>query len=139
MIDPIGLVGTLIAVVQVCNKIISVCYEYRNGIRDASGDISRILDETSSIRTLAERLLKTAEADYRADLPSLQSLDDAENPLRRCLTELVDLKTILKLGRKVGLRSTLVWPLKRPEAERRLLAIERAKTTLQLALSADNA
>lgn len=139
MIDPIGLVGTLIAVVQVCNKIISVCYEYRNGIRDASGDISRILDETSSIRTLAERLLKTAEADHRADLPSLQSLDDAENPLRRCLTELVDLKTILKLGRKVGLRSTLVWPLKRPEAERRLLAIERAKTTLQLALSADNA
>lgn len=139
MIDPIGLVGTLIAVIQVCNKIVSVCYEYRNGVRDASSDISRILDETSSIGHLAERLLKTAEADYNAHLPTLQSLNEPENPLRRCLTELVDLKTTLKLGRKVGLRSTLTWPFKRPEAERRLLAIERTKTTLQLALSADNA
>ena len=139
MIDPIGLVGTLIAIIQVSNKIVSVCYEYRNGVRNASREISQILAEVASVGDIAQRLLKTAESDYSADLPSLQSLTGDDSTLRKCLDELIDLKAGLKQGKSGGLKSALVWPWKRPEVEKRVQVIERVKLTLQLALSADNA
>ncbi|KAF7559303.1 hypothetical protein G7046_g4857 [Stylonectria norvegica] len=139
MIEPIGLIGTLIAIVQVCNKVVSVCYEYRSGFKDAPKDISRILDEVASVRNIAERLVSIAEADYSSSLPSLQSMSEPESALHKCLDELVDLKKKLKIGKKVTLLTALIWPLKQAEAEKRLLVIGRIKATLQLALAADNA
>ncbi|CAM1510491.1 Fc.00g008260.m01.CDS01 [Cosmosporella sp. VM-42] len=139
MIEPIGLVGTLIAIVQVCSKVVSVCYEYRSGVKDAPKDNSRILDEVTSVRNIAERLVKIAESDRFSESPSLHSMNEAGGLLHKCLAELVDLKTTLKLGKSVGLRTALQWPFKQQEAEKRLLVIGRIKSTLQLALSADNA
>ncbi|KAH6999962.1 ankyrin repeat-containing domain protein [Ilyonectria destructans] len=136
MIDPIGLLGTLIAIVQVCNKVVSVCYEYRSAIKDAPHDIARVLDEVANVRNIAERLIRIAEVGQTA---SLESIDGPNSPLRQYLFELIDLKKSLKLEKKQGLRSTLLWPLRRSDVEKRLVAIQRIKATFQLALSADNA
>lgn len=139
MIDPIGLVGTLIAIIHVCNKVVTVCYDYRTGVRDAPQEISRILNEVSSVRSVAQRLLQVAETDQTGALPSLQAMTSDDGTLSKCLTELVDLKTSLKLGKRSALKSAFVWPLKRSEAERKLQSIGQMKETLQLALSADTA
>lgn len=51
MIEPVGLVGTLIAIVQISSKVVSLCYEYRRSVKSAPRQMSRILDEVASLRT----------------------------------------------------------------------------------------
>lgn len=68
--DPIGLVGTLIAIVEISSKLVSVCYEYRTGVKGARKEISRILDEIIVVRTLVERLIDVAEQSDDVTLPS---------------------------------------------------------------------
>lgn len=131
MIEPIGLVGTLIAIVQVCSKVVSVCYEYRSGVKDAPKDASRILDEVAGIRNIAESLVKVAESELEPEATTQQ--------LVQCLDELMQLKTALKLDKGMGRKAALKWPFKQSEAEKRLAVIGRIKATLQLALSAGNA
>lgn len=138
MIEPIGLVGTLIAIVQVCGKLVSVCYDYRMGVRNAPKDISRILDEITSVGSIAQQLVKAVELDDALSLPSLQAMDGDDGTLRRCLVELQDLKASLKLGKTSSLRRALAWPLQRADAETRLQVLATIKSTLQLALAADN-
>lgn len=142
MVEPIGLAGTLIAIVQICGKVVSVCYEYRSGVKSAPREISLVLDEVTSVRNIIERLLNILDADDTSALPSLQSMNEPDAPLQKCLTELLDLKKSLKLEYKLKLklkRSTLMWPLRRVDVEKRLAAIASIKATLQLAMSADNA
>ena len=139
MIEPIGLVGTLIGIVQVCGKLVSVCYDYRMGVRNAPQDISRILDEVASVGSIAQQLVKTVELDDASSLPSLQAMGGDDGTLRRCLVELQDLKASLKLGKASSLRRSLAWPLRRADAETKLQVLATIKSTLQLALAADNA
>ncbi|RDK38110.1 hypothetical protein M752DRAFT_81280 [Aspergillus phoenicis ATCC 13157] len=138
MVDPIGIVGTLMGIVQVCGKLMSVCYEYRMGVRDAPKDISRILDEVVSIGSIAQQLVKVIESDGAPSLPSLQAMGGNDGTLRRCLVELQDLKASLKLGRASSSRRALAWPLPRADVEKRLQVLATIKSTLQLALAADN-
>lgn len=60
--------------------------------------------------------------------------------LQSCLTELERLRA--KLEPETGwrkLRNSLIWPLKEGEMSRALESLERWKSTMQLALSADQA
>ena len=41
--DPISITGTLIAVLQVTTTVISICYDYRQGVSSASREV--LLDE----------------------------------------------------------------------------------------------
>ncbi|KAL4901518.1 ankyrin repeat-containing domain protein [Aspergillus multicolor] len=109
MAEPIGLV---------CSKLVSVCYDYRAGVRDAPQDISRIQGEVSSIGRTAQQLIKVTEADKGASLPSLIAINACQ-----------DLKTCLKLGKASRFRDYLLWPLKSAEADRKLRAIASIKST----------
>jgi hypothetical protein len=138
--DPISLVGTLIAIVQISSKLVSVCYEYRTGVKGARREISHILDEIIVVRTLVERLIDVAEQSDDAALHSLKAVNGPNAPLQRCLEELKDLKSALKLNGDLKPRSVaLLWPLKQKEVEGRLAALGRIKATLQLAVGADTA
>jgi hypothetical protein len=138
--DPIGLVGTLIAIVEISSKLVSVCYEYRTSVKGARREISHILDEIIVVRTLVERLIDVAEQSDDAALPSLKAVNGPNAPLQRCLEELKDLKSALKLNGNLKPRSVaLLWPLKQKEVEGRLAALGRIKATLQLAVGADTA
>lgn len=138
MVDPIGLVGTLMGIVQVCGKLMSICYDYRMGVRDAPRDISRILDEVVSVGSIAQQLVKVIESDSAPSLSSLQAMGGDDGTLRRCLVELQDLTASLKLGKVSSSRRTLAWPLPRADAGKRLQVLAAIKSTLQLALAADN-
>lgn len=153
MVEPIGLVGTLLAIVQVSSKLVSICYEYRERVKDAPRELMLVLNEATSVRNITERLINlTNSCESSTYLPSLQSTEEADSPLQQCLSELLGLKDSLKLEKpkkgkfwslkfdkkKTGKMWELKWPLKRSEVEKRLSQIARIKATLQLALSADN-
>lgn len=95
MVEPISLAGILIAIVQICGKVVSICYEYRIGVKSAYRDITLVLDEVTSVRNIIERLLDILDADDTSALQSLRSMNEPDAPLQKCLGELLDLKRVL--------------------------------------------
>lgn len=138
--DPLSLVGALIAISQISSKLVSVCYQYRAAVKGARKDISRVLDEVIAVRTIVERLVDVAEQSKDEALPSLKAVNGPSAPLQRCLEELQDLRTALKPESNPPSKSVaLLWPLKQKDVEVRLAALSRIKSTLQLAVGADTA
>lgn len=141
MVEPIGLVGTLIAIVQISSKVVSICYEYRRSVKSAPREISQILEEVTSLRNIVEKLANIAETDEEpTSLPSLRAMTEDNGPLSTCLSEIESLKTQLKPEKGWKAKGkALLWPLKQVEVNEHLQIIGRVKGTLQLAMSADNA
>jgi hypothetical protein len=138
--DPIGLVDSLIVIAQISSTLVNGCYKYRTGVKDARQEISHILDEIIAVRTLVERLIDIVEQRDDASFPSLKVANGPNAPLQRCLEELEDLKSALKLNGDSKPRSTAtLWPLEQKEVEERLAALGRIKATFQLAVRADTA
>ena len=139
--DPLSIIGSIIAVVQLSGAVISICYDYRKEARRAPGEPKRITDELTALQKILEKLIEIAEnenADHGSQLSSLKLLNEPEGPLAMCQVELTSLKAKLEpsVRRGAALRA-LNWPLKELETRRSLETISRIKETLTLALTAD--
>lgn len=140
--DPLSLTASLIAVVEISCKIISLCYEYRNAVKDAPLDITRAQSEVANVRVIVEHLLDLIDVnagDSSGLLPSLLATARPGMALMQCLDELRLLNARLKP--KKGWRARrdiIIWPLKKAELNRSLDVISRGKGVLQLALATDN-
>ena len=137
--DPLSITASAIAVLQISGTIISSCYEYRSRVKNAKKDASRITNELNGLRIVIESLLSIVE-DEKQDEPSstLKTLAQVDGPLARCRSDLDALA--IKLTPKGGWRDTkaaLMWPLKESEVMGVLQRIDSTKSTIQLALSAD--
>ncbi|RDW83018.1 hypothetical protein BP5796_04509 [Coleophoma crateriformis] len=141
--DPFSVTGTLIAVIQITTSIVSICYDYRQGAKSASKDIVLITAELDNLKSVLETLLRLLEQTQSQDssqLSTLAILSRDDGPLLVCQTELELLRE--RLEPEVGwrkIRSSLVWPLKEKDVTKTLATFERLKSTMLLALSADQA
>lgn len=142
--DPLSLTGTPIAVLQVTTSVISVCYNYRAGIASASREVIQISDSLNSLKDILEALLRLVETwrlgDEGTRLISVELLAQKDGTLENCQKELERLK--VQVEPEIGwrkLKRTLVWPLREGEMKRTLAGLERSKSTMQLAISADQA
>ncbi len=59
--DPLSITASLIAVLQISGTIISALYEYRSGVKSASKDAARLIEELNSLRAVLESLLSAVE------------------------------------------------------------------------------
>jgi hypothetical protein len=138
--DPLSITGTLIAVVQITTSVISICYDYRSGVASASRDVVQITESLNSLKEVLESLLCLIETTKVGELSTVELLARDGGTLQSCQAELERLRG--KLEPEKGwrkLKNSLVWPLKEGEMRRALEALERWKSTMQLALSADQA
>jgi hypothetical protein len=141
--DPISLTGTLITVLQITTSVISICYNYRQGAKNASQDIIQISDELNSLKDVMETLLKLVEKSEPIDSSRLSTFEHLAKPgglLLTCQAELEKLKKNLEpeTGWR-AVRQSFAWPLKEGEVQKTLLSLERLKSTMHLALSVDQA
>lgn len=152
--DPISITGTLIAVLQVTATVISITYDYRQGVSSASREVLQISSSLNSLKDVLEALLALIETssskagsgsemkgeESGARLATVELLAKEGGTLESCLGELERLREKLEPERgwrKV--RKSLVWPLKEKEVKRVLEGLERGKSMMLLALSADQA
>ncbi|KAH9215941.1 hypothetical protein DL95DRAFT_445710 [Leptodontidium sp. 2 PMI_412] len=142
--DPLSLTGTLIAVLQVTTKVISICYDYRQGVASASREVLQISSSLNSLKDVLESLLNLIE-DSKSEksttkLATVELLAKDGGTLESCQAELLRLRR--KLEPETGwrkIRKSLVWPLKETEVRKALDELERSKSMMLLALSADQA
>jgi hypothetical protein len=142
--DPLSIAASLIAVLQVTSAVISICYDYRQGQKHASREVIQLSDELSSLKDILDALLRLVEKSSNnldeAKLATFELLAKPDGPLLTCQSELERLRK--KLEPESGWRAvkrSLVWPLQEGEMKKALGGLERLKSTMQLALSADQA
>ncbi|KAH0607794.1 uncharacterized protein H6S33_002828 [Morchella sextelata] len=108
------------------------------GVKDASNELRKLVDELHSLAQVLFVLQDHARGDGLLRSAALQRLNDQNGPLSGCALELKTLQR--KLEPKPGLRGMvkyLLWPLKEKETLKYIDSIERYKSLFNLALTTD--
>lgn len=140
--DPLSVTASIITLIGLSDRIITVCRGYVTALKDAPNDLCNILIEVGAIKCTLETL------EMRQKLsPIFQSIDVANNPLTGCRRELDALIKLLpvdtegSLKRKRGSSKIsyveLAWPFKQGKVRRILEDLGRHKATLVLVLTTD--
>jgi hypothetical protein len=141
--DPLSVTASLIAVLQISGALVSTLYEYRKCVNNASKAAARIIEELNSLCHVFESLLRAVESEESAEVSRLSTMAQLSGPngeLAKCRGELERLSA--KLEPESGwraMRKALIWPLNEGEVNKTLESLQRIKSTLQLALSTDQA
>lgn len=152
MAEGLALAASVIAVLQLTNSVVSVCYDYAAAASGSSWELTQVTADLESLRGVLQRLEPLAKqvqfARNRSDkvLPAFAGLCKPNGPLEVCLKEIQQLERKLKspawaegFGPKSkALVQSLRWPLKSKDTEKTLLQINRCKDILSLALRADH-
>lgn len=134
-----GLSGaaSVIAVVEVSAKIISLCFQYSTAVRNSRKDIERLQKKVSNIKDVFEQVEQLL--DGRNKTLATHNLLDS---LKKCLLQLEELKTQLEPSKtrktmsRFGVRS-LKWPFTSKEVENCIASLESYEQICTLALLAD--
>jgi hypothetical protein len=139
--DPLSITASVITVVGLAGKIISLCNSYVSAIKEAPDDLCNILIEVGSVKCILETL------QLRLTLsPFMQSIEAVNGPLKGCETALVALLKLFPNSgqprkRKWTETSTayaeLAWPFKQGKARKSLEDIAKYKSTIALILTTD--
>ena len=152
MAEGLAAAASVIAVLQLTNSVISVCYDYSSAANGTSWELPRLKSELESLRSILQQLEPLAkQADFvqavpDTKLPAFSQLCAPGGPLELCLHEVQSLEKVLKSPawsdgfgpRRKALVQALRWPLKAKDTEKALERIRSLRSLLDFALNADN-
>lgn len=134
--------GSVIAVVQLADRVLALCGKYALAVKDAKEDIQRLKSEVEALRdvlTSVNKLIGDNAANSKASESALMTLAGS---VPKCGAELDELMIRLdpSKGRKVmnhfGLRA-LKWPFMSKDVTKIIEALDRHKGTITLSLNVD--
>ena len=135
MAEALGVVGSIVTVLQLSTKVV----EYLSTIKDASEDRQRLLAEIYSSIGLLYMLKEQSQRAGPERIATTQSLGAPGGPVEQfhhALEELVPKLFPVKGLKKAG--KVLSWPFKKEEIMAILRRIERQKSLFSLALQNDH-
>lgn len=142
--DGLSAAASVIAVVQLTEEVIKLCYHYAITAKNARRDICDLSSEVQTLQGVledVEGLSRRPEAD--GNFSALRRLGVAGGTFDRCSDALRDLKSGLELPERDGkldrLITALRWPLKSKETDKAASEIRGYRDTIHLALSGDHA
>lgn len=144
MADPLSVTASLIAVGQVTGNIISSCYSYQQGLKDYRKDVSRIILESQTLRSVIERLLDQVTEDESSGvvLPSLaRMISRSGSMFENCSKDLARLEERLQIpvNKWTRLGDRLLWPLRESEIVKEVDNIHRMRSVIESGLAVDTA
>lgn len=145
--DPFGAGGSVLAVVQIADRIIAMRKAYITGVYDAPADLRAILIEVGSLKCVLE-VIELLGPFHRAD----DGVDIAQRqagPLEGCKEALKSLESLFppqsqpqRKGNRKRLTlsiASLSWPFKREKALKLVEELGRHKSTITLGLTTEAA
>lgn len=150
MAEVLAVGASVIAVIQIAERIIILCKSYIENVHDHPSDLRFILLEASMLKTIFENLkfLKACNSGMSSTLSTLYSKDGAIEGCCQSITELEKLfpsDSIQTIGQNGSKRRkvkatllALAWPLKANKARKLLDEITGYKTTINLALNTES-
>jgi hypothetical protein len=148
--DVLSAVSSVVAVVQIADRVISLCKTYITGVQDAPTDLRAILIEVGSVKCVLETLeLLTSSKNEDNSLAILRKLEGHDGPLEGCREALKGLEALFppqsqspvqgKRQRVALSLASLAWPFKRDRGFKLLGEIGRHKATISLGLTTEAA
>jgi len=137
--EGLGAAANVIAVVDLCAKVASFCYQYSLAVKDAKNDITRLQGEVKSLRDVLGEVQQLLNGPDGAKLSASQKLLDA---LKDSFSQLKTLDKTLNPGKtrkamsRMGVRA-LKWPFESKEVDKVINGLENCKQTVSLALQVD--
>lgn len=137
--EGLGGAASVIAVIDISAKVISLCYRYLHEVQGARKDIERLQAEVSSLNVVLEDAQQLLDGPDGSRLSTSKKLYQS---LKDCHAHLKDVEDQLEPGttrktmHRFGLRSWK-WPFKSKEMERVVSALGRCKSNICDALQVD--
>ena len=137
--DGLSGAASVIAVIDVSAKIISLCFQYSTAVRNSRKDIERLQKKVSNIKDVLGQVEQLSDGRNKMLLSATHSLSDS---LKECLRQLEELQTLLKPAKtrkamsRFGFRA-LKWPFTSQEVEKYIARLESYEQIYTLALLAD--
>jgi len=141
MADPLSITASVIAVIQITDRVITLSCNFIGKVRGAEREVNQIITTITGLKGFLEFLDKFVKDDKNAArLPHLQSLCDPAGPLDLCTGLLKDLESKMRPKRdSSGILKAVSWPWKWQHIGEALEVIERQKTLIMLAIQGDAA
>ncbi|KAK4144138.1 uncharacterized protein C8A04DRAFT_36800 [Dichotomopilus funicola] len=137
--DAMEAAASIIAVIELSAKVVSLCFQYSAAVKNARSDVERLQGELGRLRTTLQGAQRLRESPDGKRLQTLQGLSDG---LNGCSSQLSQLEKKLNPGptrkvmRKFGLRA-LKWPFESKEIDSIINNLERYRDTLSVGLAID--
>lgn len=150
MAEALAVAGSVFAIVQVADRVIDLCKYYLRTVSDAPSDLRLILMEVSTLKTILKNANFLSEAQPDAS-DTIKTLSSDNGPITGCRQSIVELEKLLHVdpnkpipqrrSKKQKIQAgfaELKWPFREKKARKLLEEILRFKTTITLALIAEN-
>ena len=151
MAEGLAVAASVVAVLQITNSVISICYDYSAAVTGTSWELPRLTSELEGLRSVLQSLEPIAkQADFsravhNAKKPTFIELCKPNGPLLLCCREIESLEAVLKTPdwaagfgpKRKALVQALRWPLKAKDTKKALKQISRFRQVLSFALTAD--
>ena len=149
-VEVIAVGPSVIAIIQITERIIGLCKFYIETAQDAPSDLRVILLEISTLKTIFENLqfLMACSSEASATVRSLAGHDGPIEGCSRSISELEKLfpsNYVQGMGKSQGKKrkvkmtlAALAWPFKESKAKKLLDEITRYKMTISLVLTTES-
>ncbi|KAL9613653.1 MAG: hypothetical protein Q9167_001829 [Letrouitia subvulpina] len=129
--------GTIVAVIQIASKVLSLISKYYSDVKDAKADIEHLINQIAvycEILQNVERLVKRAGSKRlpAASVMAIKQSHDDIKSLEQRLAPSTRKKAMSRLG-----RIALTWPFSRDKSHEYVNKIEKHIESLNLALNSD--
>jgi hypothetical protein len=137
--DGLSGAASVIAVIDISAKIVSLCFQYSIAVKDAKDDIERVQRKLSNIIHILEQIKQLLDSQDKTRLPTTQGLFSS---LAQCLAELEGLQLELEPGKtrktmsRIGFRA-LKWPFTSKQVDKIVSNLRGYEQTFSLALQVD--
>jgi hypothetical protein len=137
--DGLSGAASIVAIVDISTKIISLCFQYSVAVKDAKPDIKRVQRRVGEMKSVLEKAQHLVDEQGKTRLATAYGLLDSLKP---CLQELEEVKTELQPGKtrkamsRFGVRA-LKWPFTSKQVDKIISSLEGYQQTFTLALQVD--
>ena len=138
----IGEVASIIAVVQVADRILCLCGKYTSDVKGAKNDIERLRSEVEALQKVLKSAGDMVDSSATEPYTTESVLEVLAGSIRECRSALGEVETQLNPGKerkimsRFGLRA-LKWPFKSKDVTKIIEGLNRHKGTIILALNMD--
>lgn len=137
--DRLSAAASVIAVIEISAKIVTICFQYSAAVNDSEKDIERLQQKLIDIKHILEKVKRLLDGPDKTRLSATQNL---EHSLKECCGRLQELETQLKPRNtrkamsRLGARA-LKWPFKSKEVENIVASLKEYEGTFSLSLQVD--
>ncbi|KAH0543088.1 hypothetical protein FGG08_002602 [Glutinoglossum americanum] len=132
MATGLGEAASIIAVIQISERILSLCWKYYSGVRNAEGDVKRLCDKVTALSSILKALQALADDPRATRLPTLDV-----RQIEQCLSELEELRGRLDPGKVRRLGRRFKWPFTKEDVDKKVAILEQHQATFNFALTVD--